>query len=159
MFKILGTMSIVVLTWAAACEASAQTYLPDEKVCRRALNSDRTGWIEGSAYTDEVNRRGLTLEVCRQIASAPLPTYNKAARGTRDIIAIILCRRSIKREFSYLDRCDLLEHNPNYVFDSAEQCQNALALRNLKTRQRLWEGFEYTIDCMKKTEPIWEPVD
>jgi hypothetical protein len=74
-FKTIGAVSIVfALTLGAVAESSAQIqdYLPDETVCRRALNSERSGWFnKDSFYAEEAVRRGLTVDACSQLAAPP----------------------------------------------------------------------------------------
>jgi len=72
--KTIGELSIVALTVTAIPESFAQTNLPNQTVCRRAINSDRSGWVEGSDYTEEASRRGLTFRACDEMNNAPVQT-------------------------------------------------------------------------------------
>lgn len=90
-FKIIGAVTIVALTLAAVAKSSAQTSnLPDQTVCRRGLNMERTGWVKNSFYAEEAARRGLTVDACRQLVAqipSPPPTSNSPLSingGTRD---------------------------------------------------------------------------
>lgn len=90
LFKTTGAVGIVALSFAAV--ASAQTSnLPDETICRRAINSDRSGWVEGSFYTEEASRRGLTFRACDELNNPPArtdsgtsgPTHNPPASAAQ----------------------------------------------------------------------------
>jgi hypothetical protein len=89
LFKTIGAVGILALTLAAVFETSdalADTdSLPDQTVCR-AINSERSGWVEGF-YAEEASRRGLTFRHCDEMNNAPAradtgrsgPTYNPPA--------------------------------------------------------------------------------
>src|SRR3954454_423919 len=68
-FKLVGVFSVLALTVFPA-GSPAQSYLSDATVCRRAINSDRTGWVEG-AYAKEAERRGLTFRGCDEMNNLP----------------------------------------------------------------------------------------
>lgn len=74
--KCIGALSV---TLTAVHNAGAQANLPDDRLCRRALEWDRTAWIKDSAYTDEAMRRGLTLDGCRKLAPPQSTTYSPPA--------------------------------------------------------------------------------
>jgi hypothetical protein len=77
----LAMTAMVALSLAAATQSSAQTY-SDTTVCRRALNFELSGWVEDSFYAEEANKRGLTLETCRQLtAQNPPAPPAKSAEG------------------------------------------------------------------------------
>src|SRR5258708_5146921 len=84
--NVIGLFSIVALM-TVPVELFAQAYPSDATICRRAINSDRSGWVEGSDYTEEAGRRGLTFRACDEMNNPPArvdteendQTYNSPA--------------------------------------------------------------------------------
>jgi len=88
--KAIGVFSIVTTTMVPS-GLLAQAYLSDATVCRRAINSDRSGWVEGF-YAEEASRRGLAFRACDEMNNPPVrneteendETYNSPVTATRE---------------------------------------------------------------------------
>lgn len=80
-------LSLFFTAAALANPVYAQMNLSNVSVCRRALNADRSGWIEGSDYTQEANRRGLTFRACNEMPPSGAENierpYDPKAAATR----------------------------------------------------------------------------
>jgi hypothetical protein len=68
-FKLVGVFSIVALS-AFPAGSLAQENLSDATFCKRAIKSDRSGWVEGS-FAEEAERRGLTFRACNEMNNPP----------------------------------------------------------------------------------------
>jgi hypothetical protein len=76
LFQIIGAVSIVALSFAAVTESFAQSIgsLPAKQLCWHALNPDTLSTRDQSpnysGYVAEAERRGLTVDACRQVIGA-----------------------------------------------------------------------------------------
>jgi hypothetical protein len=76
LFQIIGAVSIVALSFAAVTDSLAQSIgsLPAKQLCWHALNPDTlSAWDQSpnySGYVAEAERRGLTVDACRQVIGA-----------------------------------------------------------------------------------------
>ncbi len=68
-------------------EVFAQANLSDATVCRRALNADRTGWVDGSDYAAEAIKRGLTFRACDEMMDDDPAAVkdNKSGQATNEV--------------------------------------------------------------------------
>jgi uncharacterized membrane protein len=83
--KAIGAAIVVALTLAAGAETFGQQgnirNQSDRDICRDALNPGRIAWDQNpnfSIYVTEANRRGLTVNGCRELLglqSLSVPTY------------------------------------------------------------------------------------
>ena len=78
LFKTIGAVGVVALTWAAVAETAAaladKDTISDQTVCWRGLNSERSAWVKDSFYTEEAARRGLTVDACRKLVAQQQPS-------------------------------------------------------------------------------------
>lgn len=65
-----GLMIAVAALALMPVPVMAQSYLSDATVCKRAMNADRSGWVEGSDYANEAAKRGLTWRACDEKINA-----------------------------------------------------------------------------------------
>ena len=105
--KAIGVLSIVALTLAAVAETAAaledKDIISDQTVCKRGLNTERSGWVNGSFYSEEAVRRGLTVEVCRKLVaqqpSAPTVAPPAASTTPRGDFAMLSYETGLSESF------------------------------------------------------------
>jgi hypothetical protein len=185
LFQIIGAVSIVALSFAAVTESFAQSIgsLPAKQLCWHALNPDTLSTRDQSpnysGYVAEAERRGLTVDACRQVigaadggASNPPartdgtsnpPASTESGSGRRssamvEIFTIVAC---------YTDPDSPKANHCRLVFRSAEECERMLkeSTHFQPNPQRagggpvVSGGTVVTYSCMHKTVSTWQPVE
>jgi hypothetical protein len=190
LFQIIGAVSIVALSFAAVTESFAQSIgsLPAKQLCWHALNPDTLSTRDQSpnysGYVAEAERRGLTVDACRQVigaadggASNPPartdgtsnpPASTESGSGRRssamvEIFTIVACYTD--PDSPKANHCRLVFRSA--VFRSAEECERMLkeSTHFQPNPQRagggpvVSGGTVVTYSCMHKTVSTWQPVE